>query len=407
MCVSFIVKNFRNFAKPALARLKTTNFACYTIAAIIGGLTVATLCLSKTAYGVPYFARKYKTSCNTCHVLPPKLNQQGEAFVARGYRLEGREPVETFPLAVWITGQIEDSPKQNQEGYLSRIELISGGPIKESGLYYFIEWRAISLGLRSDGSLQDRSGRFEDIFLAYQTGNLTTTVGQFRLLTQEDVSRRLSVSEPLSLSASLPGKPKTGNERLGRLRAFSPSGRAPAWRLSYYRPSPQTVTRGWYAGVTVPFSGELSFPLNEEAQQEASLELEGRPKGAFFETYYRSGLNTIGLHGFAGDNRRWLAQFVGAYNRSFFFSTLALGAASQNEKDEIRMSWTNEIVPAQWVSIGMRYDQRKEEGKDSDPIFIPHFNFQFPASQLTLILRFEQRIQKDNNRSLAEFSFVF
>lgn len=403
----FSLKNFRNFAKQALARLKTTSFACYAIAAIIGGLTVATLCLSKTAYGVPYFARKYKTSCNTCHVLPPKLNQQGEAFVARGYRLEGREPVETFPLAVWITGQIEDSPKQELAGYLSRIELISGGPIKESDLYYFIEWRAISLGLRSDGTLQDRSGRFEDIFLSYQTGNLTTTAGQFRLLTQEDVSRRLSVSEPLAFSASLPGKMKPGDARLTRLRDFSPSGRSPAVRLSYYRPFAQSVTRGWYAGVTVPFGGELSFPLNEEAQQEASFELEGRPKGAFFETYYRSGLNTIGLHGFAGDHRRWLAQLVGAYNRSSFFSTLALGAASQNEKDEIRVSWTNEIVPVQWVSAGIRYDQRKEKGRDSDPIFIPHLNFQFPATQLTLVLRLEQRLQKDNNRSLAEFSFVF
>jgi hypothetical protein len=221
----FSLKNFRNFTK-------TASFACYTIAAIIGGLTVATLCLSKTAYGVPYFARKYKTTCNACHMLPPKLNQQGEAFVARGYQLEAREPVDTFPLSVWITGQIEDSPKQDLEGFLSRIELISGGPIKESGLYYFIEWRAISLGLRSDGTLQDRSGRFEDIFLSYQTGNLTTTAGQFRLLAQEDVSRRLSVSEPLAFSASLPGKMKPGDARLTRLRDFSPSGRSPAVRLS-------------------------------------------------------------------------------------------------------------------------------------------------------------------------------
>jgi hypothetical protein len=401
------LKNFSNFTKLALAPLKTTSFACYTIAAIIGGLTVAILCLSKTAYGIPYFARKYKTSCNTCHVLPPKLNQQGEAFVARGYRLEGREPIETFPLSVWITGQIEDAPNQDLEGFLSRIELISGGPIKESGLYYFIEWRAMSLGLRSDGTLQDRSGRFEDIFLSYQSGNLTTTVGQFRLLAQEDVSRRLSISEPLAFSTSLPGKVKPGDARLTRLRSFSPSGRSPAIRFSYYRPFTQSATQGWYAGVTIPFGGELSFPLNEEAQQEASFELEGRPKGAFFETYYRSGLNTIGLHGFAGDNQRWLAQLVGAYNRSFFFSTLALGAASQNAKDEIRVSWTNEIVPVQWMSAGIRYDQRKEKGVQSDPIFIPHLNFQFPATELTLILRIEQRFQKNNNRMLAEFSFVF
>lgn len=373
----------------------------------LGCLIVTILCLSETAYGIPYFARRYNTTCSTCHVLPPKLNQKGEAFVAQGYRLEGIEPVNTFPFAVWVSGQLEDSQKQDIEGYVNRVELISGGPIKESGLYYFIESRIISLGLRADGKLQDRSGRFEDIFVSYQNGNFTGTVGQFRPLAQEDVSRRLSISEPISLSASLPGKPKTDNKRLSQLRAFSPSGRSPAVRLSYYRPSAGTITRGWYTGVTIPFGGELSFPLNEEALQEASFELEGRPKGVFFEAYYRSGLSSVGFHGFAGDNQRWLTQFVGAYNLSSFFSTLALGAASKDGKDEIRVSWTNEIIPVQWVAVGIRYDQRKEEGKDSDPIFFPYINLQFPASQLTLILRLEQRIQSDNNRSFAEFSFIF
>jgi hypothetical protein len=337
------------------------------------------------------------------------LNQQGEDFVSGGYRLEGVEPVNTFPFAVWLSGQVEDSQKQDLAGYANRVELVSGGPIAESGLYYFIESRLLSLGLQSDGKLQDRSGRFEDMFVSYQIEDFTATVGQFRPLAQEDVSRRLSVSEPVSLSASLPGKPKAGDKRLSRLRAFSPAGRSPALRLSYYMPShsDKTISRGWYAGVTVPFSGELSFPLSEEALQEASFELEGRPKGAFFETYYRSGLSSVGLHGFAGDNQRWLAHFIGTYNWSSFFSTLAFGVANADEKGEFRASWTNEVVPLQWVAAGVRYDQRKEEGKDSDPIISSYINLQFPASQLTFVLRLEQRIQKDNNRSVAEFSFIF
>ncbi len=36
---------------------------------------------------VPHFARKYDVGCTTCHVLPPKLNRFGEAFLARGYRM--------------------------------------------------------------------------------------------------------------------------------------------------------------------------------------------------------------------------------------------------------------------------------------------------------------------------------
>ena len=38
---------------------------------------------------VPVFARKYRTSCQTCHTAFPKLNPFGEAFRLNGYRLPG------------------------------------------------------------------------------------------------------------------------------------------------------------------------------------------------------------------------------------------------------------------------------------------------------------------------------
>ena len=68
------------------------------------------------AGAVPYFARKYETSCNTCHVAQPKLNDFGIAFRNNGYEWPGGEdemtkqkPVvlsapankEAFPDAVW------------------------------------------------------------------------------------------------------------------------------------------------------------------------------------------------------------------------------------------------------------------------------------------------------------------
>ena len=42
-----------------------------------------------TAEAVPAFARKYQTSCQTCHIMFPKLNAFGEAFRLRGYRMPG------------------------------------------------------------------------------------------------------------------------------------------------------------------------------------------------------------------------------------------------------------------------------------------------------------------------------
>lgn len=40
----------------------------------------------KTAHAVPAFARKYKTSCTTCHTVFPMLNPFGEAFRRDGFR---------------------------------------------------------------------------------------------------------------------------------------------------------------------------------------------------------------------------------------------------------------------------------------------------------------------------------
>ncbi len=40
--------------------------------------------ISQPASAVPSFARKYETSCMTCHVAPPKLNAFGRAFKNNG-----------------------------------------------------------------------------------------------------------------------------------------------------------------------------------------------------------------------------------------------------------------------------------------------------------------------------------
>src|SRR3989442_3388759 len=41
------------------------------------------------AHAVPAFARKYGTSCTTCHTMYPKLTPFGEAFRRNGFRFPG------------------------------------------------------------------------------------------------------------------------------------------------------------------------------------------------------------------------------------------------------------------------------------------------------------------------------
>lgn len=89
---------------------------CLVLATFVGGVVLFGGEAS-TAIAVPSFARKYKTSCQTCHVAFPKLNAFGRAFKANGYRFPaGQDPEmvkqerlplgaegykKVFPNAVW------------------------------------------------------------------------------------------------------------------------------------------------------------------------------------------------------------------------------------------------------------------------------------------------------------------
>jgi hypothetical protein len=79
-------------------------------------VTFVLLAVPRAASAIPAFARKYETSCLTCHTVYPKLNPFGEAFRRNGYRFPGvdsdyiKQPQiplgqeaakKTFPNSVW------------------------------------------------------------------------------------------------------------------------------------------------------------------------------------------------------------------------------------------------------------------------------------------------------------------
>lgn len=79
-------------------------------------VVVVVLGVAGQAWAVPAFARKYQTSCVTCHTIFPKLTPFGEQFRRNGYRFPGidsdatkSEPIplgtdqqkKTFPDSVW------------------------------------------------------------------------------------------------------------------------------------------------------------------------------------------------------------------------------------------------------------------------------------------------------------------
>lgn len=56
-------------------------------AVVVAAAAAAVLLPLRTAEAIPAFARKYQTSCQTCHIAFPKLNPFGEVFRLHGYRI--------------------------------------------------------------------------------------------------------------------------------------------------------------------------------------------------------------------------------------------------------------------------------------------------------------------------------
>lgn len=360
----------------------------------------------------PQFARQYRVDCSFCHVAPPRLNQQGENFLARGYQLDPATQIaaqRTMPLAVWNTFDIEHRDAADlTKGFPSRVEIISGGRLGRTRASYFIELRALSQQIGSGNRLLNRSGRFEDAFVAVPVdarNRFLLTIGQFRTLNQVDVSRRLSLSEPLAFSTGVPDRQPARTARLTSLRAFSPAGRQPAVRLMYQRVGRANAADGWYAGVTVPLAGELTLPFTDPA----SFEFEARPKGLFTETYYRSGLTSFGGHLFLGDDRG-LGHIVLTSDVTPRWSFLgALGFDRAIGVSTTRYSVGGEYVFSRSLIGGTRVDHRT--GAERDPAVLLYLNGHVPFGpsgfRQSVRLQVEQTLQPDNLRTAVGVSHIF
>lgn len=376
----------------------------------LGLLTLPGAAGSLSAEEIPYFARKYRVACVQCHVAPPKLNAFGEAFVAAGYDMPSLRASGTWPFAVWLSGRSDSRPPGSTEddvrAYLNRVEIISGGRVIAPWLTYFVEWRPVSQEGRSDGTLRDRSGRFEDLFVTASHGAAELTAGQFRQVGQVDVSRRIGISEPLLLAASIPGS-GTGTSREVGLRAFSPSGRSPSLRVGLHRET-QGAAR-WSTYVALPFSGEFSIPLTSEAKTEASNELELNPKGIFVESFIRSGLTSVGAHVFYdSDPDRYLANAVTTGRYRDLYWTGILGVARSGDVTRGRWSVEGEVFPATlsgFLGLGGRVEDQGGDGVEH--AVIPYVNAHFPGTRYTIRLTLERRIQRDRNATLLEIGTVF
>lgn len=360
------------------------------------------------ALASPQVAREYRLDCSHCHVAPPRLNPRGLAFLVSGYDPKQLgERYRTVPLAVWNTFDLE---RRNTidltKGYPGRVELISFGTIPRSRVAYFAEWRAISQSIGGNRRLLDRSGRFEDLFVRVPVTrgpSAAVTIGQFRTLSQVDVSLRLSLSEPLAFSSSVPAVGRAGSARLRALRAFSASGRQPGARLEYQRTA-GTSPDGWYANITLPLTGELTIPIADAA----SFEFEGRPKGVFAEGFRRWGMRSIGGHLFAGEDRR-LATVVATHEVKRLAMFGAVGRFTAPTASDTRLSVGGEFTIHPSLIVGARLDDRTTTGQTVAGLLYGNVHVPFGPARFrqALRLQIEQRVQRRNHITAVAISHVF
>jgi hypothetical protein len=124
-----------------------------SLLALILAPTVAAASSNTT---IPAFARKYRTSCATCHAPIPRLNAVGEAFAANGFEFKpGEEPRDTIatgdpllrlqtslPLAIRYDAYLTAlSDANNGDAVFDQklpwaIKLLSGGQVANKISYY-------------------------------------------------------------------------------------------------------------------------------------------------------------------------------------------------------------------------------------------------------------------------------
>ncbi|HSL17246.1 MAG TPA: hypothetical protein VLB51_05005 [Methylomirabilota bacterium] len=103
----------------------------------LGLIAVVLLLAATDALAIPTFARRYRTSCATCHMAYPRLNSVGESFRLMGYqfpddeRYRKQQPVEMgdeaykrlWPKALWPSHLPSNSPLSIISRFMVEVDL--------------------------------------------------------------------------------------------------------------------------------------------------------------------------------------------------------------------------------------------------------------------------------------------
>jgi len=148
------------------------------------------LMLTADIFAIPAFARKYNTSCKTCHSPFPKLKPYGNEFAGNGFQLKDKDApryyvdtgddylslIRDLPLAIRLEGYVTyNQGDAEQSDFTAPIifKLLSGGSITKDISYYV--YYIIESG--EPGKIEDAWLMFNNLF----STELDFTIGQFQV----------------------------------------------------------------------------------------------------------------------------------------------------------------------------------------------------------------------------------
>ena len=149
------------------------------------------------AYAIPLFARKYNTSCFTCHTAEPLLNEFGYRFQANGYQLPGTSE----KISIWDQSPAPVGILASPMFSHTREEDNIAGTSTSTNTFSGIE-----LAVFNAGSLGSHFSFFTEVPIAVEEGNTTIEINDAHLIYSDALGNGL----------------RNLNFRMGKMRLFIP-----------------------------------------------------------------------------------------------------------------------------------------------------------------------------------------
>ncbi len=365
--------------------------------AVLSAGALLALLVPADALAIPAFARRYQTSCITCHVLIPKLNAFGTAFRNNGYRIPPNDEryvripdvqlgapawKRLWPNAVWPGGipgaapvafrimndVVVDPHKAARVDFVfpAEFEILAGGTAGE-GISYFAE---LAVSHESQVDLERAFIQFDQIG-GTTLANLLIGRFEIRAVPFSHFHRRLTVSDFIAtdFSSREDGlrlrSPQAGFEFWG-----AKSGRQGRGGLEYAvgvvngtgAAADSNTAKDVYSRLSYKFGGLGVTGSTEEREESPRAE-------SWLDNSVRIGTSSyFGRGGLAGgEDPFWrvggdLDVFIGGLNLS------AVVFRGQDELQDVPTRFTAASVEANYVvkpwAVGIvRYDTASQRGR--------------------------------------------